>query len=252
MDLGLTGRRAFVAASSAGLGRGSAEALLAEGAEVILCARGAERLERTRAELSLKVGRPVRAIVADVSRPVEATRAVNEAAQLLGGLDVLVTNSGGPPPGTFAAHDETAWRAALDLLLVSTVEMIRTALPYLEQSTQPRIILVASTSVKQPLANLILSNSIRAAVVGMAKTLSQELGPKQILVNVVCPGAIDTDRLRQLGPEMMIERAREIPLGRIGRADELGAVVAFLASARASYLTGVTLQVDGGSVKNLF
>jgi 3-oxoacyl-[acyl-carrier protein] reductase len=248
MDLGLNGRRVFVAASSAGLGRASAEALLAEGAEVMLCARGRERLEATRRELEEKFQRPVRALVADVSRPDEAARAVTEAAAQLGGLDVLVTNSGGPPAGTFASHEESAWRAAVDLLLLSAVAMVRSALPHLEQSSQPRIVMIASTAVKQPIANLILSNSVRAAVAGLGKTLSQELGPKQILVNLVCPGTIDTDRVRQLGHS----GTSHIPLGRIGRPDEFGAVVAFVASARASYLTGSTLQVDGGSTRSLF
>jgi 3-oxoacyl-[acyl-carrier protein] reductase len=248
LDLGLQGRRAFVAASSAGLGRASAEALLAEGAEVMLCARGAQRLEEARAELAQKYHRPVRALAADLSRPEEAARAVTEAAAQLGGLDVLVTNSGGPPPGRFEAHDLQAWRAAVDLLLLSTVEMVRAALPQLERSSQPRIVMIASTAVKQPIPNLILSNSVRASVVGLAKTLSQELAPKQILVNVVCPGTIDTDRIRQLGHV----DASHIPLGRIGRPDELGAVVAFVASSRASYLTGSTLQVDGGSTRSLF
>jgi 3-oxoacyl-[acyl-carrier protein] reductase len=248
MDLGLNGRRAFIAASSAGLGRASAEALLAEGAEVVLSARGAERLERTRGELSQRWRGPVHALPADLSRPDEAARAVTEAAALLGGLDILVTNSGGPPPGTFASHELDAWRAAVDLLLLSAVEMVRAALPHLTQSSQPRIVMIASTAVKQPVANLILSNSVRAAVAGLAKTLSQELAPKQILVNVVCPGTIDTDRIKQLGHF----DTGHIPLGRIGRTDEFGAVVAFVASSRASYLTGSTLQVDGGSTRSLF
>jgi 3-oxoacyl-[acyl-carrier protein] reductase len=247
MDLGLNGRHAFVAASSAGLGRASAAALLGEGAQVVLCARGADRLEKTRAELAHQHGKRVHSLVADLSRPEEAARAVTEAAELMGALDILVTNSGGPPPGSFRDHGPDAWRAAADLLLLSTVEMVRAALPHLEQSSQARIVMIASTAVKQPIANLILSNSVRASVVGLAKTLSQELGPKQILVNVVCPGTIDTDRIRQLG----IPDAGHIPLGRIGRPDEFGAVVAFVASSRASYLNGTTLQVDGGAVRSL-
>jgi 3-oxoacyl-[acyl-carrier protein] reductase len=247
MDLGLASRRAFVAASSAGLGRASADALLGEGAEVVLNGRDADKLERTRAELAQKHGRAVRAWCGDLSHPTEAARAAEEAAALLGGLDVLVVNGGGPPAGTFATHDAAAWRSAADALLLSTVEMIRAALPHLERSEQPRIVLIASTAVKQPIANLILSNSVRAAVVGLAKTLSQELGPRGILVNVLCPGTIDTDRIRHLG----MKDAGHIPLGRFGRPDEFGAVVAFLASARASYLTGVTVQVDGGSVRSL-
>jgi 3-oxoacyl-[acyl-carrier protein] reductase len=250
MDLGLAGRKAFVAASSAGLGRASADALLGEGAEVVISGRNAEKLEKTRQALAEKHGREVQAILVDLAVPQNAGAAVNEAAAKLGGLDVLVTNSGGPPPGPFTAHDESVWRTAIDQLVLATVAMVNAALPSLEQSTQPRVAMIASTSVKQPIPNLVLSNSLRAAVVGLAKTLSQELGPKQILVNVVCPGAIDTDRIRQLG--FAEERLKEIPLGRIGQPEELGALVAFLSSARASYLTGCTIQVDGGSVKNLF
>ena len=242
MDLGLKDRRCFVAASSAGLGRASAEALSGEGARVVLSARGGERLEKTRAELNAQ------AIVADLSKPDEAARAVSEAARLLGGLDVLVTNTGGPPAGRFEQHDEKTWRAAADSLLFATVEMVRAALPHLEKSDQPRIVMIASTAVKQPIAGLLLSNSVRAAVAGLAKTLSQELGPKNILVNLVCPGTIDTDRIRQLGHK----DTSHIPLGRIGRPDEFGAVVAFMCSAKVSYLTGSTIQVDGGSVKSLF
>jgi 3-oxoacyl-[acyl-carrier protein] reductase len=247
MDLGLASRRAFVAASSAGLGRASADVLCGEGAEVVLNGRDADKLERTRAELEKKHGRSVYSYRGDLSHPGEAARAVGAAAVVLGGLDVLVVNTGGPPAGRFDEHDSAAWQSAVDSLLLSTVEMIRAALPHLERSPQPRIVLIASTAVKQPIANLILSNSVRASVVGLAKTLSQELGPRGILVNVACPGTIETDRIRQLG----MKDASHIPLGRFGRPDEFGAVVAFLASARASYLTGVTLQVDGGSVRSL-
>jgi 3-oxoacyl-[acyl-carrier protein] reductase len=262
MDLELAGKRAFVAGASAGIGRAVAEALAAEGARVVLCARGKERLEAACDEIRAMTGAEVHAVAADVSVAAEARRAVEEAALALGGLDVLVTNSGGPPPGSFRTVEDQAWRAAVELLLMSAVSMVRAALPHLEKSPQPRVVMLASTSVKQPIANLILSNAVRAAVVGLAKTLSQELGPSGILVNVVCPGLIDTDRVEELFAaqarerglpveEIARERAREVPLGRIGRPEEMGAVVAFLSSARASYLTGTVVTVDGGATRSV-
>jgi len=251
VDLGLAGRRAFVGGGSAGLGRACAEALLDEGASVTICARDAARLERARAELGAGREDRVIAIAADLSDPARARAAVEEAAKRLGGLDALVANTGGPPPGPFVAHDLAAWQKATDALLLSTVAMVQAALPSLRASDQPRIIFCASTSVKQPIAGLVLSNSIRAAVAGLSKTLADELGPERILVNTVCPGMIDTDRIRHLGP-VLADRAQAIPLRRIGRPAEFGAFVAFLCSSRASYITGQLIAVDGGSTRATF
>jgi 3-oxoacyl-[acyl-carrier protein] reductase len=262
MDLGLDGKRAFVAGSSSGIGRAVAAGLLAEGAHVVVNGRNAEKLEKTRKELEAEYGPRVHAVVADVSNGDAAAAAVREAVTRLGGLDVLFTNSGGPPAGLFESLEEAAWRRAVDLLLFSTVRMVKEALPSLGKSTQPRIVHLASLTVKQPVHGLVLSNAVRAAVVGLAKSLSQELAERQILVNVVAPGIIDTERVRELDEanaaaqkrsveEVAGERVKTIPLARMGRAEEVAALVVFLASARASYITGSTIAVDGGLIRGV-
>lgn len=262
MDLGLAGRRAFVAGSSSGIGRAVADSLLAEGAHVVLNGRKADKLERARAELAARHGPRVHAVAADVSSGDAAAGAVRDAVTRLGGLDVLVTNSGGPPSGTFEKLDENAWRGAVDLLLMSTVRMVKEALPWLRKSPQPRVVHLTSVTVKQPIHGLVLSNAVRAAVVGLAKSLSQELAGDQVLVNVVAPGIVDTERVRELDEanaaaqgkpiaEVAAERVRAIPLGRMGRPEEVGDLVAFLASARASYISGTTIAVDGGLIRGV-
>jgi 3-oxoacyl-[acyl-carrier protein] reductase len=258
MDLGLRGARAFVAASSSGIGFAAAAALVDEGARVVLCARGAARLEQARAALAARG--EAHALARDLSGP-EAGAAVAEAARLLGGLDVLVVNGGGPPPGRFDDLDDPAWLAAGENTLLGPVRMVRAALPALRASGRGRIVIIESTSVKQPIDDLLLSNALRLGVVGLAKSLATELAPAAITVNVVCPGMTDTERLRQLNEavarqsgrtaaEVAAERARTIPLGRLGRPEEIGAMVAFLASTRAAYVTGTVIPVDGGVVKS--
>jgi len=262
-DLGLSGRVALVTAASKGLGQGIALALAESGAEVAICSRDQGRISAAGAEIAGRTGREVLAMAADVSKRDEAQRLVTEVAQCFGRLDILVTNAGGPPPGQFDALDDDAWAGAVELTLMSTIRLIRAALPHLRASGHGRIINVTSTSAKQPIGGLITSNVLRAGVTGLAKTLADELGPHNILVNNVAPGRIATERLRQLdqaraqrtgegADEIRQANEAQIPLGRYGRVEEFASVVVFLASDWASYVTGTTIQVDGGAVRGLF
>lgn len=262
MDLSLTGKAALVCAASKGLGRAAALALAREGAKVAICARGPETLAHTAEEIRNATGADVLPIVADVAGKEDAARLVSEAVQRFGGLDILVTNAGGPKSGPFSSLSEEDWRQAVDELLLSVVRLCAEVVPHLKRRGGGRIIHVTSVSVKQPVENLMLSNSIRAAVVGFAKTLANELAPDRILVNCVAPGYTRTDRVlellragaRQEGVDPAeIERrlVGQIPLGRMGEPDEFGAVVAFLASERASFITGSVIPIDGGFVKGL-
>ena len=260
MDLGLKGKVAAVAAASSGLGKASALELAREGAHVAICARNEERLFQAAEDIRAATGNDVFPVVADVTAPDDARRFIQTTVERFGGLDILVTNAGGPPAGTFEDFDEKDWLDAFNLNFLSTQRLIRAALPHLKKSSSGRIIAITSVSAKQVLPNLILSNAVRAGVHGLLKTLSQELGPTGITVNAVCPGPILTERLMNLFRRnaetqgISLEEAqagwvRQIPLGRLGRPEEFGAVVAFLASERASFVNGVLLQVDGGMVK---
>ena len=269
MELGLTGKVALITASSKGLGRACAEALAREGARVVINGRRPEELARAAQEIRQVMavkGADVHTVAGDVTNPEDISRLFKATLARFGQLDILVTNGGGPTPGHFAALSEKDWQAGLDSTLWPVLRLIRTAVPYLQAAQERgggRIINIVSTSVKQPIPGLFLSNALRPAVIGLAKSLSIELAPDGILVNNVCPGSFDTDRIRHVyearaeGTPYTVEQvaeqaAKAIPLGRLGDPRELGNVVAFLASDKATYLTGQTLSVDGGLVNSLF
>lgn len=255
MDFGLQERVAIVCASSKGIGRAAAQALAQEGVRLALCARGREALETTADELR-SAGATVLAIPADLRREQDIETVFQRTLDVYGRLDILITNTGGPPPGRFEQHDDAAWQAAFESLLLSVVRLSRLALPEMRQRGWGRIVNVTSSSVKQPIANLVLSNALRAAVTGMAKTLSQEVAGNGITVNCVAPGRILTDRLTQLHggseAEARAQGGQGVPMQRVGEPADMGNAIAFLCSEQAAYITGVTLQVDGGLIQSVF
>lgn len=263
MDLGIQHKVAVVLAASKGLGRAAAEALAAEGARIVIGSRDEKELVKTAQQISEKTGSQVIAIPVDVTDAAQAENFIAKAVEQFGQIDILVNNAGGPPFGPMESFDENQWQAAFELNLLSTVRFTRLVLPYLKKSGSGRIINIVSISVKSVLDNSVLSTSIRMGVVGMAKMLADEVGPDQITVNNVCPGMILTDRIRtsvikkQLEAGMneedaLHEKSKNIPLRRIGKPEELAALITFLASEKASYITGTTIQVDGGAVRSIF
>jgi len=263
MDLGLRDKVAIVMAASKGLGCACATALAAEGARVTIGARGTQVLEKTAQEIQKDTSSRVLAVPTDVTRAEDVEAIVAATVREFGRIDILVNNAGGPPAGNFASFGDAQWQAAFELNLLSTVRLVRQVLPHMRKTGSGRIITIVSTSVKQPIDGLLLSNAVRSGVVGLAKTLSVELAPDNITVNNVCPGRILTDRLRQIyhvnermqqgvsEEALHKEMAQDIPMGRVGKPEELGALVAFLASQQAAYITGTTIQVDGGLVRSL-
>jgi 3-oxoacyl-[acyl-carrier protein] reductase len=262
MDLALGGKVALVCGSSRGLGRAIAEELAAEGAALALCARGEEELQAAARQIASRFGVKVTAVAADLSRAEEARRVAAAAIEGHGRVDVLVTNAGGPPSGPFESHDEAAWLATVRLTLVAVVEMIRAVLPGMKERRFGRILNVTSIAVKQPVDGLILSNSVRAAVTGMARTLANETAPFGITVNNLMPGYTRTERLQELVqaisrregiPPASVEArwTRETPAHRLGDPRELAALAAFLASERAGYITAQSIAVDGGWIRSL-
>lgn len=262
MELGLKGRFALVCAASRGIGRACAEALAAEGARVAICARDEEGLTEAAHAIGKRTGNEPLSIRADLSSASDIDALFSEIARAFGTLDILVTNAGGPPAGDFAAASDADWKKAYDLNFLSAVRCIRHALPWMTARKYGRIVQLASFSVKQPIDNLIQSNAVRSAGVAMAKTLSREVAESGVTVNTVCPGYVLTGRLRSLfekrardngmAYEETIDAAlSEIPAARFGKPEEIAAVVAFLASEQASYVTGATIQVDGGLVRSM-
>ena len=262
MDLGLRGKIALVAASSKGLGRAIAEELAAEGADLVICARGEEGLRGTADSIRKAAGVKVVEVAADVSQQGGIDRVTKTALDSYGRVDVLVTNSGGPPSGAFESFTAEMWEDATRLLLFSAVGLSRALLPGMKERRWGRILNVTSIAVKQPIDGLLLSNSLRAAVTGFARTLANEVASYNVTVNSIMPGYTRTDRVEQLarsnsektGGSLKDAYARwekEIPMGRLGEPREFAALAAFLASERASYITGSSIAVDGGWIRSL-
>lgn len=250
MDLGISGRRAAVAAGSAGLGLASARALAAAGVRVALCGRDAARVDDAAAGLRAEGGDAV-GLVADVSTTDGAVEFVRAAEAALGGVDILVANAGGPPPGDFASTDLDAYLPALHLNLLSTVALCKAAVPPMADRGWGRVVAITSMTVREPAAQLILSNTARAGATGFLKTLATEVASRGVTVNSVQPGLHATDRLAQLHGGDLSGAARSVPVGAVGDPADFGAVVAFLCSAQARFITGAALPVDGGASRGL-
>lgn len=260
MDLGLRGAKVLVTAASEGLGAATARGFSMEGAVTVINSRNLSALQDTASAISSASGNPVFTHAADVTDPVAVEKLVDNAATMLNGLDILVTNAGGPPAGTFEAFDYRSWQRATELTLLSATNLVRAALPHLKQSRRAAILAVVSLSAKQPVDNLTLSNTLRPAVVGLTKTLSLELGPLGIRVNSILPGVTETARVDQLmqaraeknnsDPDTERQRAAAaIPLQRLGTAAEFANAAVFLCSSAAGFINGVALPVDGGAIR---
>ncbi|MAF09242.1 3-oxoacyl-ACP reductase [Candidatus Poribacteria bacterium] len=262
MDLGLEGKSAVVCAASRGLGRAIALGLAREGADVTICSRDEGRIRQAAEEIAAETGANVHPVQADVSNPADAKRLIAEARSRFGQVDILLTNAGGPPPGGFFDTPVESYDEAHRLTLMSVITLVNEVAGEMKERGWGRIINLASLSVKQPVDGLILSNTIRAAVIGFAKTAATELAPHNVTVNNVCPGLIHTDRIAEIAnaratangtseQDEMAAMAATIPMGRLGDPAEFANVAVFLASEAACYVTGATIQVDGGVVKSL-
>jgi 3-oxoacyl-[acyl-carrier protein] reductase len=262
MELGIKGKTALVCGASAGLGFAAAIALAKEGVQIAINSRSQQNLEKAAEKIVKETGISPAIIVGDLAVDGVAEEVVNNAVLKLGRIDILVANAGGPPPGQFLNHSKETWNKSAGLTLFSNINLARAVLPGMQQAGWGRIIFITSVAVKQPVDNLIISNSLRAGVTGFAKTLANETAASGITVNTVCPGYTATERLTALfnnessSRGVSIEQVRQewmqkIPAKRLGQPDELASLITFLASERAGYITGTSIQVDGGLYKGL-
>ena len=263
MDLGLYGKRALVTAASRGLGYAAAKGLAHEGVRVVINSRSTQRINASADTLRAETNAEVIAVSGDVSDPSTPARIVEKAVEALGGLDILITNSGGPPAGNFEKFDDETWQQSIELIFLSHVRLIRAALPHLRKSDSASVLTVTSYSIKQPIPGLVLSNSIRSATAGLTKTLALELGGEGIRFNSILPAWTETERVYELMAhrarvnhstveDEMVKQAKDSPLGRMGTPQEFANVAVFLVSPAASYITGLMLSIDGGMYKGIF
>lgn len=262
MDLGLRNKVALVAAASQGLGKASAFALAEEGARLVICSRNEQGIRRTAEEIAAKTGAKVVPVVADVSKEKDIISFVQAAVREFGTVHVLINNAGGPPTGHILKVPEEEWARGVQLTLMSVIRLIREVLPYMEKQHWGRIISIVSIVAKQPINDLLISSTLRPGILGLTKVLSNQYAQENITVNTICPGLILTKRQEELNAsratekkmtieEYVAESVKGIPAGRLGRPEEIGNVVAFLASEQASYINGANLLVDGGTAKGI-
>jgi 3-oxoacyl-[acyl-carrier protein] reductase len=262
MDFGLRNKVALVAAASQGLGKASALSLAAEGARLVICSRNEQSIKRAAEEIRAKTGATVLPVVADVSREADIAKFVQTAVDEFGTVHIMVNNAGGPPTGHVLNVTDEEWAKGVQLTLMSVIRFIRAVLPIMEKQQWGRIISIVSIAAKQPINELLISSTLRPGILGLTKVISNQYAKDNITINTICPGLILTARQEELSvsraadkkmtiEEYLSESAKTIPAGRLGRPEEIGDVVTFLASERASYINGVNLLVDGGAAKGI-